>query len=81
MMADIFGNDPTVELDHVNEVDDGGLKAKKTLQPKSKQNCRKEFMEIEKERVEALKSLAESQRNKNKTFDILAAAIVKIEEK
>jgi hypothetical protein len=38
-------------------------------------------MGIEEERVEALKSLAESQRNKNKTFDILAAAIVKIEEK
>ena len=35
-------------------------------------------MEIEKERVEALKSLAGSQRNKNKTFDILTAAIVKI---
>lgn len=35
-MDDIFGNDSTVELDHVTEVDDGGLKAKKTLEPKSK---------------------------------------------
>ncbi|EFX66973.1 hypothetical protein DAPPUDRAFT_115860 [Daphnia pulex] len=65
MIDDIFGTGlmwTTVELDHVSEVDDGGPKAKKTLEPKRKKNCRKEFIEIEKERVGALKFLAESQR-------------------
>jgi hypothetical protein len=84
MIDDIFGTGlmwTTIKLDRVSEVDDGGPKAKKTLEPKRKKNWRKEFIEIEKERVEALKFLAEIQRNKNKTFDILAAAIVKIEEK
>jgi hypothetical protein len=82
-MEDIFGDDPAVELDHVAEVNDKGPKGKKIVEPKKKQgeqNWRRELLDIEKERVDALKSIADSQK-KNNTFDRLTSAIEKIADK
>ena len=84
---EIFGNDPTVQLDHVADVDDGGPKVKKSadhkVKPKvkSEKHWRREIIDIEKEWVEAFKSIAESQHKKNNTFDILTSAIIKMAEK
>ena len=71
-------NEPTVQLEHVTEIGDGGPKTKKNVETKiKKDDWRRELIDIERERVEALKSIAESQRNKTNTFEILTSAIVK----
>jgi hypothetical protein len=83
-MEEIFGDDPAVELDHVAEVNDKGPKARKSVGAEKKQgdkHWRRELINIEKERVEALKSIADSQLKKNNTFDRLTSAIMKIAEK
>jgi hypothetical protein len=66
-MEEIFGDDPAVKLDHVAEVNDKGPKGKKIEEPKKKQgekNWRRELLDIEKERVDVLKSIADSQKKK-----------------
>jgi hypothetical protein len=68
----------------VAEVNDKGPKGKKIVEPKKKQgeqNWRRELLDIEKERVDALKSIADSQKKKNNTFDRLTSAIEKIADK
>ena len=87
IMDEIFGKDPTFQLDHVADVDDAGPKRKKSAdhkvkpKEKSEKHWRREMIDIEKERVEAIKSIAESQHKKNNTFDIFTSAIIKMAEK
>ncbi|KAK4025056.1 hypothetical protein OUZ56_010561 [Daphnia magna] len=84
-MNEIFGEDATIKLLHVAEVNDGGGKEK--LPPHVDNSARKkidwkaDILVIEKERVEVLKEMVSGQAQKNAIFDRLTSAIEKIAEK
>ncbi|KAI9559464.1 hypothetical protein GHT06_013455 [Daphnia sinensis] len=81
-MNEIFGSDPTIQLLHVAEVNDGGSaqesRSMSENSTRGKIGWVMEMVNIEKERVQVLKEMAPGQE-KNAIFDRLSFAIEKLQ--